>query len=87
MDLEAGTGWFWAIQVGREHEFARLAELIGKPGSGPRSIGTARRGARNTDAIRQARARLGGADDQHRSLPGTRSEQVWRWTVPQQYNR
>jgi formyl-CoA transferase len=29
--FEAGTGWFM-IQVGREHEFARLAELIGKPG-------------------------------------------------------
>ena len=28
--FEAGTGWFM-IQVGREHEFARLAELIGKP--------------------------------------------------------
>lgn len=28
--FEAGTGWFM-IQIGREHEFARLAELIGKP--------------------------------------------------------
>ena len=28
--FEAGTGWFM-VQVGREHEFARLAELIGKP--------------------------------------------------------
>ena len=28
--FEAGTGWFM-IQVGREHEFARLVELIGKP--------------------------------------------------------
>lgn len=28
--FEAGTGWFM-IQVGREHEFARLAELLGHP--------------------------------------------------------
>jgi crotonobetainyl-CoA:carnitine CoA-transferase CaiB-like acyl-CoA transferase len=28
--FESGSGWF-VVQVGREHEFARLAELVGRP--------------------------------------------------------
>ncbi|MCU1365712.1 MAG: putative acyl-CoA transferase/carnitine dehydratase, partial [Ilumatobacteraceae bacterium] len=50
--FEAGTGWFM-IQVGREHEFARLAELIGKPEwtSDPR-FATRPQWRENMDAIR-----------------------------------
>ncbi len=71
--FEAANGWF-IIQVGREHEFERLANLVGKPEwlSDERLADPSRVAGAHGRRAPPGGERLGRRQDQHRGLPGPR---------------